>query len=306
MRNIVGFVFILLLFASCGNKDIALNLEKGKEYTQKIRSKSNITQGHSNREMNMMIEYNGEVSYTVKSVENDSYILEAKYLYISMTGGNESGLMKIGSDIDNPDDLLSKMLKKVIGDKFEVKIDRFGKVLSISGLNKVLDRAIDEYPEIDIQQREAIRFQLSKPFSKKSFKSNFELCMAVFPESQVKVGDTWNVATELGDLMYARINTEYKLVSIDNDIIHLEGNSDIVQDDNDKQRVVKSGDFNLRYSVKGKVKSTIKIDANTGWIVDAEIDQDINGETYMSEKRNMSQAVSVPVKVKSKIKINSK
>ena len=103
--------------------------------------------------------------------------------------------------------------------------------------------------------------------------------------------------------MAAKMNTIYKLCEIKDSFFKIEGNS--ILETVDKDAYIKIDEMPLKYDLKGTMFSEIKIDNQTGWIIEAKINQEIQGIAQVKKNWKMPDGMKIPMNIKTEIQITN-
>lgn len=109
-----------------------------------------------------------------------------------------------------------------------------------------------------------------------------ELVSAIYPSKPVKKGDKWTVNTNLEDGISGvdmEVSTEYELIDLTQGYALINGYATIETNDNIKNNEMTA--MQMKFDLSGTKTSEIKVDINTGWIIEAKITQKIEGEIEM-------------------------
>ncbi len=290
------FLFIILFSAEAKKVDLKLKLETGKEYRQKMVSESNIIQEISGQKMDMVMSITGEMLFKVNDYQNGVYDMDVNYERLAMSIKMPQMTMEFSSEKEDENDVLSKILASMKGKVFNIKMTDKGKVTEVNNIETIYESAFDNLPQITEQQIAQIREQIARAYGKDAFKGSIEMAIAVFPDKKVKKGESWEVDTELKSGMQADVTTTYTLVEIHPDYFLIKGDSKIVTAD--KDAYVKMNGMPMRYDLSGTMASVIRIGSDTGWIVEAEIKQDIGGDAYIKENEKLPDGMVIPMVMK--------
>jgi hypothetical protein len=121
----------------------------------------------------------------------------------------------------------------------------------------------DDMPE---EEKQKMREQFSKQFSDEGMKSQFERVLYIFPNKEVKVGDTWQRSSTAGfGEMPAKYSSTYTVTEIEGDMVTLQEKSKIESNDS-------------KMDLSGDVDGTIVIDSKSGLLVNCtqNIDMKVN------------------------------
>jgi hypothetical protein len=272
---------IIIMQCSCQSEpvDIQLNLEKGKEYTQNMTSKFTTIVEVTGQKMNIAITIKGQMSYLVENVSDTAYYVTVRFNKLSMALQSPVGTVIIDSESTDEDDFISEGFKQIIVDKpFYIILLKNGKISSVdmndfweNSENAITD---DMLPE----QREQFIEQMKQAFGENAFKGSIEQVTAIFPDKSVRKGEKWQIQIELNSNFSGTMISEYELAAIKEDCFIIKGTSTISTNGLKDAVMPSSGGKPMKFDVNGTATSEIKIDKNTGWIIESSVIQTIKGK----------------------------
>ena len=107
MRTIFTLIVAFIFFTPCQAKrtDLSLKLEKGKEYKQVAQSKVTIVQEISGQKIEVVTTIGGTLTFFVKDVNENGYIMDATYETLGMSMKMPQGTMSFSSESNDPNDI---------------------------------------------------------------------------------------------------------------------------------------------------------------------------------------------------------
>ena len=303
MRKIFNLLLLSIVLTSCQAQkvNLTLNLEKGKEYRQVTNSKATIIQDINGQKMNMVMTLKGGMSYKVVSVNSSDYDLEVKYESLNMIMELPQGKMEFSSDKKDEQDIFSTLLSKMIGNTFNVRMAKNGKILEVKNIESRIESLFEDFSHMPENQLAQLKAQMTKAYGAEAFKGNIEMVTAIFPDNPVNKGDKWTIKTNLESGMAALMTTEYEFTELGSDYAMIKGNS--VIETEDKDAYIESNGMPMKYDLTGSMISEIKVDKETGWIIEANINQEIKGDAYIKENPQMPNGMKIPMIMKNEMTI---
>ena len=136
--------------------------------------------------------------------------------------------------------------------------------------------------ELNEKDREDMLKQFKEQFNAKSTKSQFERFFYIFPNKEVKVGDSWQKNSDISGPVAGKYASTYKVTEIEGDMVTLEETTKM---ESEEEKV----------NLKGDIKGTLVIDSKSGLVVSADQDMkmtadaggvkfEINGKTKIKGK----------------------
>lgn len=295
MRTILTLIFTSIIFASCQSQstDLSLRLEKGKEYKLISSSKSTIVQEVSNQKINIGMTIKGTMTFLVKNITKDGYIMDTKFNKLSMAMKMPQGTMEFDSEKSNENDIFSTILNAMKNKAFEVTMSKTGKITEIKNLKSLWENVINQFDQLTDIQKEQMKAQIMKAYGEKAIKGSIEMGTAIYPDNLVDKGDKWTINTDLETGMSAKMTTNYEFKDLTSDYALISGKSTIKTAD--KDAYIQTNGMSVKYDLTGSMLSEIKIDKNTGWIIEAKVSQEIKGDTHIKKNTQMPDGMKIPI-----------
>lgn len=295
MRTIFTLIVAFIFFTPCQAKrtDLSLKLEKGKEYKQVAQSKVTIVQEISGQKIEVVTTIGGTLTFFVKDVNENGYVMDATYETLGMSMKMPQGTMSFNSESKDPNDIFSTILKAMKSKPFEVIMSKTGKVTEVKDIENLWETAINQFELLTDAQKEQIKAQLTKSYGADAQKGNIESATAIYPDRPVNKGDKWTIQTKLESGMVAKMSTEYEFVDLTSDYALIKGHSTIKTDD--KDAYVELEGTPMKYDLTGTMESEIKVDTQSGWIIEAIINQEIKGEASVKATPERPYGMVIPM-----------
>lgn len=294
-----------LLTLSLFSETLELKLKKDSTYYQKIVSTSLVTQTFNEQAIELNMGVSGVMAFKVIDFKDNIYTMEVKYeqlgLSMGITGGETTDF---NSNKNDTNDMVSTILKNMIKKSFNLKMDKTGKILEVTNIEKLYESMFEGLENVSDEQKEQIKAQLMTTYGSDSLKGNIEMSTAIFPTIQVKKGDKWNIITDLSAGFIAKLNSTYELKEINKDSYTINGNGTLTSETNDKY--VESNGVFIKYNIGGAVLSQITVDKATGWISESKITQTFEGTNHIKFEADSTEDTPVPMNMKTDILITAK
>ncbi len=293
----ISFLLIFIMFsvaASAEKVDLAFKLEKGQQYSMTTTSKGTIIQEMHGMEINMEVIIGGTMSFFVKYIKDADYIMDAQFDELNISMIFPQGEMSFSSEKDDPEDFFSKTLTALTQTPFEVTMDRKGQVINTQNIEELLETAVEANEEISDAQKEQIKSQIKSAYGEEGLKGSIEMATAIYPETPINKGDSWIIETNLESGFSALIKTEYKFVELTPTYALIKGTAAI---STDQEVAVMSSGIPMNYDLTGTMTSDIKVDPKTGWVIDATIRQEIEGNAIIKKNEQIPEDTQIPMKI---------
>ncbi len=303
MRKINILTFFILFSLSCfaQKTKLSLNLKKGQEYKQNLDSKVTIEQDVNGMTINIGMDIMGDMSYVVDKVNGDSYDLSVKYNSLTMGMKMPQGAMKFSSEKIDVNDMFSTILGEMVGKTFYITMLKNGKITEVRNSEVLFESVYDKLPNVPEAQLKQMKSQLSQAYGKDALKGNLEMVTSIFPDKPVSIGDSWNITTNMKSGFSALMTSTFKYLEEGVDYYLIGGDSEIQTEDTGDY--IENNGMKMKYVLSGKLTSKIKIDKESGWIVDAKINQELKGKTNIQGNAQMPNGMSIPMVMKSDMTI---
>lgn len=253
------------------SKMLKFNLEKGKGYDYEMiwDMDSKVAGQESNISITALYSMNvSAVEGNVRDITTSYKSMRMNMKMMGMTFDIDSDKPIDNGDTDvtkNPLGMMNKVVSSIIGKKFIIKVDDEGKVLEVQGFEKILTDMVDSMG-VDGDQKAQVEASLKDQFSNQSIKDQFAQVFTIFPNKEVKVGDTWEKSFSTGGKMAGTYNTKYTVKSI-------EGNHVTLTTD------TKISSVDVEGGLSGTQIGNMIVDSKTGLMINAEFQQDMKMDT---------------------------
>jgi hypothetical protein len=269
---LAGFTTIFLV-QSCKSKTasakvLAFNLEKGKSYEYNMVWDMDQQLMGQNNKITIAADYALDVIDDQNGIKSLKAVYNKFKMYMKISG------MELEIDTDkpveplsreqmkaNPADIMTGMFAGIKGKDFTMQVDREGNVLQVNGFEQIVKGMVDSV-HADENMKMQIRASLQDQFNDQNIKDQFAQVFTIFPNREVKVGDSWEKSWQIGGRMPANYVTKYTVKDVEGDHVNLDAKTSI-QSENEQMKV------------KGTQDGKLLVDANTGLVINATFVQEI-------------------------------
>lgn len=270
------------------SKLLKFNFEKGRGYDYEMIMNWDYTTGNETRQTDMTAYYsmfvtddNGSVKTIRTRYERFKMNLDVAGMSITLDSDNP---LKPGTTKTEASEIFSVMNKffgAIKNQEFNMKVNSEGSILEVTGFEKM---AVSIADSLGLQgaSRDQMLQAFGKRFNGDVLKEQIERFLFIFPDKEVKVGDSWTKSSSQKGIMDAKYSSVYKVTDIEGEMVTVE-------------EMTKIDSGNPQSELKGEIEGELVIDSRTGLIVNA--DQDIKATTR--EKNN-------DVKIIGKTKVKGK
>lgn len=301
-----SFRFLLLLSAlwllgACQETEYQpkLKLEQGKTYYQQAKQRNIIIQEMQEMPVEVSLKSESELSFLVKAIEDGLYVLETQYAKISLAMDMPDGEKMNFNSSEDDGELVSALLAEMVGQTFEVRMNRQGEVKSIEGLRFLIQQSINKFPELRFEQREQVKAQIEETFGPLSLRDQLQQHTVIFPQKKVKPEEEWDLDKSIFVGVPAEVSMTYQLQKIVEHAYIIKGNGTMsvaTTTPKEEQSPV------LAYDLKGEISANLTISRRSGWIKQAEIVHHFKGKANLSSSN--ANGNSIPIQMKAQINVS--
>lgn len=288
-------VFSLVIIQSCQStktattsKMLRFNFEKGKGYDYETIMNLDFVAGNETRQTDMTAYYsmfvaedNGSVKTIKAKYERFKMSLDIAGLNIMIDSDNPVNQGGSKTEVSEIMGMMNKFFGAIKRQEFTMKVNSEGSITEVTGFDQMAASIADSLG-LQGASREQMLQAFGKRFNGDAVKEQMERFLFIFPDKEVKVGDSWTKSSSQKGLMDAKYNSVYKVTDIEGEMVTVEELTTI-------------NSANPQTELTGEIKGELVIDSRTGLVVNA--DQDIKANT--KEKGNA-------VKITGKTKVKGK
>jgi len=251
------------------SKMLKFNLEQGKGYDYDMVWDLDTKMGDQLTTVSLTALY----SMNIASIDDNIRSVSTAYKSIRMSM-NVMGMQlemdsdkplqdtAAGSGKENPLAMMNKVMKGIVGKRFIIKVDEEGKVLEVTGFERIINDMVDSMG-LDESIKIQVMASMKDQFSDQTIKDQFAQVFTIFPNKEIKVGDSWEKTYSTGGKMAATYTTTYKVKEIEGDHVTLTTNTKIGSESGQRE-------------IEGTQTGNIIVDSKTGLMINAEFDQDFD------------------------------
>lgn len=287
----------IISIQSCKNskapegKILKFDPEKGEGYDYEIAWEMEQQMMGQNHKINITSGYALDVINDKDNIKTVRGVYRNFKMYMNIMG------MEINVDTDKPSEpmneaelkanplgMMDKVFAGIKGKEFIMKVNEEGKVLEVSGFEKIVNSMIDSMG-VEGDAKMQMQASLQDQFNEQAIKDQFSQVLSIFPNKEIKVGDSWEKSLQMGGRMPAKYITKYTVKEIEGDHVSLSAQTNIGSTNSESD--------SYRMEVKGIQNGSLLVDSKTGLVINAEFDQDIETKT---------QGMEIVIKGKGKIR----
>ena len=300
IRNLVIIVMALSLLSFSGGKKLRFNFKTSDIYKLELNTEHEIMQEFKGRLHNSLTEVSSLLFFEIQEkTADDVYKMKVWYEKMNILIEAEYYIIEMYSERSLEDgDIMDEIVKNIINQPFNIEMSANGDILKITGLDKIYSNALKSFEFLDKKTKEELRKSLDIAIGKKAIEENLELISAFYPKNEVILGDTW-VTTSSKESMSTKYENNYNLEEISDNIYTINMNANI------SNNSVNQGEIPVNYLVSGIQSGKLKINEQTGWIVEGNINQQLSGSVKINKCNEFPDGFECPVQYKTKIQYRS-
>lgn len=289
---------------SAGIYKLNFLLEKGKTYpfTTYQRDVQTLSSGKQN--INGNTESTDEMTFTVEGVDAQgnytlTMMLMGKRISSSSQGKTVTVDTKGAAPTEGQQKFIWSIQKAQTGNRLSIKMDKTGKIISITGFEPVYKKVAAAASPIikDKTQTDNFMTGFKQGFNEKSLKEQFGKNIQVLPAKGAKIGQSWTLTDNVTPDGSVKLSSTYTLKKVENGIAEISVKGGIPRKANTE---TKDG-ITHSLSLDGTQTGTIILDANTGWILGSRLQLNSTEKESLTDGK---QAQSMTKKSNSMVSIN--
>lgn len=302
-RTLLSAAMLLMVVSAWAQKTtLALNLKKGTTYYQNTVSNVSIDQNLGGQTMTIEMSITGKMAFLVKEASATEYTMDVSYASLGMEVKGPTGTMAFSSDKKDESDVMSSIMGEMVGKTFTVVMLKNGKVKEVKDVDKLYSTIFDKHTDLPEMSRQQIKAQLSQAYGEKAFKGNIEMTTAFYPEKPVAKGEKWQSTSKIESTMVLDLNSTFEYLEHGKGYHAIRGEGKLTTADAEK--FVESNGLQMRYDLNGTMTSDIKIDDQSGWVIEAVMKQDMSGSAHIKPGPQIPDGMEVPMQMTSETKIS--
>lgn len=270
----------------------SFKLEKGKTYPFTTYQRDTQTMSDGSKSITGTNESTDEMTFTVNSIdEKGNYDitmnLVGKRMSATSQGKTQSIDTKSAAPTDPNQKLLWEVQKSQVGNSLKMKMDKNGKILSISGFEPIYQKINKATAGIikDATQSKNFMTGFKQSFNENSLKEQLGKNINIFPVKGTKIGQSWSETENVTPDGSVKISTTYTLTKVENGVAEISIKGGIPR----KAKSESKNGLSHSISLEGNQNGTIRLDANTGWILGTKLNLDTTEKESLSDgKQNQT------------------
>jgi uncharacterized protein DUF6263 len=282
---------------------LGLNLVNGSSYFQRVAATLTIDEDINGQKLDINSTISAVMSFKVLGKSGSDYDLLCAYTEMGMTMKTPDGDVSFSSvKPADEKDVFSKILKNMINHQFHVTMQENGMIKEVKGIDSLWSNLMNDFPDLDETKKIQIVDQLKQSYGENSVRGNMEQLTAIFPDKKVNINDQWQNTVQLKTTMTGQQVNHFRLTAYNAQFAEIENHGDIKTNDTETQ----VNGMAAVYHLSGPTDSKIKIDTKTGWIIEAEIHQDLKGNVEIKDNPKIPGGITIPMELTAVSKVADK
>jgi hypothetical protein len=222
--------------------------------------------------------------------------------YDSTAFGQKSPLGQVDYDSTRPTRDVpapARGFAAMVGQGFTLVLSPTGSVTKVKGLDALLKTVLEKAALPEGPAKAANEKLLRQMLSEPNVKSSVQGLLSIYPGHPVAVGDKWTQKAQVNGAFPLVTETTYVLKSRDRGVATISvratsaSNADVAPID--------LGQAKLSYDVKGDQTGTIQVTESTGWIREADIDQNLSGTMRLRPSNAPPEIIPTTVRARTRM-----
>lgn len=235
------------------------------------------------------------VHYQINKDSTGNFLFNIHYDKIHLyTKAGDSEADEDGENAENSLDGIERSLGLLKNTPLEATVSRTGEVSSVRGYKELGAKLISGIAGADANTRATTQAKWDKIIGDGMIKKNMKDLFAFFPDSAVRVGDKWKMASKQKSEISFDILTTYRLKEIDDGVAVLIVNADMTSEPGTTDYL----GTEVTSDLKGSQEGEYRIDIKTGMLQQGEITSKVSGQLQAMGKE-------IPLDIYTKVSVKN-
>ncbi len=282
--------------------DFRYNLEKGKTYPITLAITATQTASDGTKTMKMTNESKKTIHYKVLDVKDGVFTLEvtSKQYSEKMTDpeGKSISYDTNGAKPANKDIAFSwSIYKGMVGKPYTMTVDQKGKVLSVTGLDKIRQQIeASVKSQLSAEELKFISEMLKNSLNEKAISAQFEETMNIYPDKKLKLNESWSDDQNINQGPMkgsSKLTRTLNSVDTNNTKISVKGTQNLKGADTQQG-------MSMSVNMNADVNGSIVLDTQSGWINNVSLTKKESSKRTMEmngQKQTMTETVTTTTKI---------
>jgi len=294
MKHLFIFLLLFTLINACmAQNEPLLRLANGETYYLNSTGTSSVMQSVNGRQERVNIALSYRMAFKVTNVKDSIYTMQVSYQTLQMKIRMADTTLDMGSEpkskLDTPSAIIAQMMNK----PFSITLSCTGHVRSVDNLDQMITAAFDIFPQLGGNKKEAIKSRFIQSFGQNAFKGNIEMGIAILPAVAVSKGFKWVANTSEQSPAPVNVHTFYQLIDLTADVYQVHGEGSLATDSTAKPLEIEG--MPMKYNLQGTTLTDVKIDRKTGWIIELQLKQLMEGNMEVLDNPKIPGGKTIPM-----------
>jgi hypothetical protein len=260
------------------DKDATYRLQlipsQGAKYYYDITNESETELEIDGKEIAMLNKTSAGIIYTITKDSAGDFLLDLQYDKIkiySKSGETEKEMSAAHASTSL--DPVEKMLGMLKNARISATINNKGEVKSMRGYKELGDQILAGFSNTDNLSKEIAHRQWQQLVEEGVIRKNMDQLFKIFPDSLVRVGETWTIDQQQKGEIELKVKTNYTLEAINREIARITSIGNIHSDSTDSFVM----GFNVQADMTGKQKGEYEMESATGMMINNKVMANVEG-----------------------------
>lgn len=283
--------------------DIKLHFNKGQEHSINTEIKSTMTQELMGQKMDIVSETSQKTIYKVVNENKGNYTLESQIIRIHQSTKAMGDNTEFNSDAENKDKDLNRVFYNITQEPFTITVNSKGEALDVKTSENYWENVFKDVEIPKGVNKDEIEAQFKASNGPENVKASLSNLFGYIPPHPVAVNDEWEVNSTMKSTISFNTKSTYKLEAIHDDYYIISETTSLSTPEGEGK--MEQMGMEMQQDIKGTQKSTFKVEAKTGWIIEGETIQDLKGALKILPNSQVPDGMEIPLTGKTTIKYNN-
>lgn len=296
MMRIVTLCSLLLISTAAlaqGKVKLRMNLNAGDEFTLETLTTQTITQEVMGQKQVTEQAIGMRMDNKVQGKNGDIMTVDITYSRTSQSMKNMMMSFEYDSNDDKPVPQAAQSMAALVGKGFSVDYNQYADITAVRGSDKLAQAVLDSMELPPGPQGDEAKKMITANLNDDGLRQMLTNTVIIFPEDAVGVGDSWTRNTSLTMSMGVGLQmaNTYKVTAIEGGVVSLDVATVVTPLEG--QEPLKMMGMEMTFALSGNQSGTVKIDAQSGLIIEGDLQQDFSGTMAMSGPQSMEIPMSI-------------
>jgi len=273
---------------------------KGDVRTMRVKLEQTIDQTVRGRKQQIKQTIEEVLAFTASGFDaQGNATISVRYESVSLHSDSPTGT--VNYDSTQPAQPVPPMigaLAALVGQGYELRVSPDGRVIAVSGLEKLLAAILAKLNVPDGPARTAVEKTLRQELNEQNLQSNLQNIFAPFPGVPVAVGESWTRTGKLTLGIPLATESTYKFTGRQGQIATIEVSGTCSAPPGAS---VDLGPMKMIYELHGQLHGLMEIVEQTGWTRHSQTTQTLTGSATIRQPNGLVETVPVTIEARTQI-----